>query len=136
MAPSAVRLRLLTPLRIKRRRHLVGPAEFELATLLHALCERIALLAGHYGGEARPEWGRLKPHADDVRMEHHGLRWQDWTRYSSRQDTLMEMGGLLGELRLAGSGLAAFWPVLGYGQWVHVGKGTSFGLGAYVLDAL
>jgi hypothetical protein len=134
-APSTVRLRLLTPLRMKRRGHLVGPREFEATTLLNALYGRATLLAGHYGGKAGPEWGRLKPHADDVRMEHQSLRWQDWTRYSSRQDSLMEMGGLLGELSLTGPGIAAFWPVLGYGQWAHVGKGTSFGLGAYLLDA-
>ena len=131
-APSAVRLRFVTPLRIKRRGYLVGAAEFEPATLLRALCERIALLAGHYGGHrAELQWGQIKAQAEGVRMEHQDLYWQDWTRYSSRQDTLMEMGGLLGELRLAGPGLAAFWPALGYGQWVHVGKGTSFGLGAY-----
>ena len=135
-APSTVRVCLLTPLRIKRRGHLVGPGEFQPSHLLHALCDRIALLAGHYGGTAVPEWGRLQPYTDDLRMENHGLHWQDWTRYSSRQDTLMQMGGLLGELRLAGPGLAAFWQLLGYGQWVHVGKGTSFGLGAYTLDSL
>jgi hypothetical protein len=136
VVPPTVRVRLLTPLRIKRRGHLVGPKEFEPATLLHALCERVSLLAGHYGGGAGPDWGRLRPHADAVQMEHQTLHWQDWTRYSSRQDTLMELGGLLGELRLAGPGLGAVWPVLDYGQWVHAGKGTSFGLGAYVLDAL
>jgi hypothetical protein len=61
------------------------------------------------------------------------LAHQDWTRYSSRQNTLMEMGGLLGEMLLTGPGLIGLWPALEYGQWVHVGKGTSFGLGAYTL---
>ncbi len=135
-APSRLRLRLLTPLRIKRRGHLVGPSEFEPAHLLYPLGERISLLAQHYAVRSGAPWDRLRPQAEGVQIEHRALRWQDWTRYSSRQDTLMEMGGLLGELHLTGPGLAAFWPALDYGQWVHVGKGTSFGLGAYALDAL
>ena len=134
-APPTVGLRLLTPLRIKRRGHLVGPAEFEAVDLLRALGERIELLAGHYGGDAAAfHWGSLRGQAEGLRIDSDDLRWHDWTRYSSRQDTLMQMGGLLGALYLSGPGLAAFWPALGYGQWVHVGKGTSFGLGAYILD--
>jgi CRISPR/Cas system endoribonuclease Cas6 (RAMP superfamily) len=62
------------------------------------------------------------------------LHWHEWTRFSSRQDTRMQMGGLLGDLTLGGPGLPTFWSSLWYGQWVHVGKGTSFGLGAYALD--
>jgi hypothetical protein len=61
------------------------------------------------------------------------LRWSEWTRFSSRQNTTMQMGGLVGAIALEGSGLAAFWPALWLGQWVHVGKGTSFGLGKYRL---
>ena len=133
-APSRVRVHLLTPLRIKRRGHLVGPAEFEPGNLLHALCERIALLGEHYGADgAGRHWARIKTEAEGVRMEHQDLYWQDWTRYSSRQNTLMEMGGLLGHMLLTGPGLSALWSALDYGQWVHVGKGTSFGLGAYTL---
>jgi hypothetical protein len=133
-AGATVGLRLLTPLRIKRRGHLVGPAELEPADLLRTLCERLALLAEHYGGDAAGfQWPRLRERADDVRIIEKDVRWHDWTRFSSRQDTLMQMGGLLGDLRLAGPGLAAFWPALWYGQWAHVGKGTSLGLGGYSL---
>ena len=107
----------------------------EAADLLRALCERLTLLAGLYGGDAAHfQWGGIRHHADDVRIQAHDLRWHDWTRFSSRQDTLMQMGGLLGGLSLVGPGLDAFAPALWYGQWVHVGKGTSFGLGAYHID--
>ena len=53
---------------------------------------------------------------------------------SSRQNTLMELGGLLGTFELSGSELATLWPALWWGQWVHTGKGTTFGLGAYRLE--
>jgi len=65
-----------------------------------------------------------------------GLHWHDWTRYSGRQKESMKMGGLLGDLRLHGLGLSTFWPALWHGQWVHLGKGTSFGLGVYRVEAL
>lgn len=134
-AVTTVGLRLLTPLRIKRRGHFVGPAELEPADLLRALCERITRLAETYGGDAAAfQWLGLRDDAEGVQMPERDVHWHDWTRFSSRQDTLMQMGGLLGDLRLAGPGLAAFWPALWYGQWSHVGKGTSFGLGAYSLD--
>ena len=38
----------------------------------------------------------------------------------------MQMGGLIGEIELTGPALAALWPGLWLGQWVHVGKGTAF----------
>ena len=39
-------------------------------------------------------------------------------------------------LDLAGHDLAEFWPYLWLGQWTHVGKGTSMGMGAYTIESL
>ena len=63
----------------------------------------------------------------------HQLRWHDWTRYSSRQQTKMQMGGLVGHLVLDGVRAQRYWKQLWLGQWTHVGKGTSMGLGRYRL---
>jgi hypothetical protein len=68
-----------------------------------------------------------------LRVHRSALRWLDWTRYSTRQDTLMQMGGLVGDLHLSGLGLPALWPLFGLGAWVQLGKGTSLGLGRYEL---
>lgn len=62
------------------------------------------------------------------------LAWKDWTRYSSRQKTTMQMGGLVGEILLELAEDAPFWPYLWLGQWVHAGKGTSMGLGCYTIE--
>ncbi len=72
--------------------------------------------------------------ADRLHPDLSALRWHEWTRYSSRQHTLMELGGLLGTFELSGPDLAPLWPLLWLGQWVHAGKGTTFGLGAYRLE--
>lgn len=67
-------------------------------------------------------------HCTDIR-----LQWHDWTRYSSRQQTEMNMGGLIGRFSLNLQDNEAFWPYLWLGQWTHAGKATSMGLGAYTI---
>lgn len=46
----------------------------------------------------------------------------------------MQLGGLVGIIRLEGLDLAPFWPYLWLGQWTHAGKATSIGLGRYTLE--
>jgi CRISPR/Cas system endoribonuclease Cas6 (RAMP superfamily) len=46
----------------------------------------------------------------------------------------MVLGGAVGSWTLAGD-LAPFWPLLYLGQWLHVGKSATFGLGRYRLKA-
>lgn len=135
-APERIRLRLVTPLRVKRDGRFLGARELTLADLLRALHQRLRRLADLYGGD--PHAFDLPPPAarPPLTLTVHGLRWHDWTRYSSRQDRLMQLGGLIGELDLTGPGLAPLWPALWLGQWTHVGKGTAFGLGGYRLAAI
>jgi hypothetical protein len=49
----------------------------------------------------------------------------------------MTLGGVLGQWHLHGptEALAAAWPWLWLGQWLHVGKNATFGLGGYALSA-
>lgn len=133
-APGQVRLRLVTPLRIKRDSHFIGPRDLQPGDLLRHLYNRLQRLASLYGG--RPDAFARERGADlahGLSLRDPDLQWHDWTRYSSRQDTLMQLGGLLGGFRLTGQSLANVWPALWAGQWTHLGKGTAFGLGAYRL---
>lgn len=136
-APDRVRLHLVTPLRIKRDGHFVVPRAFRLADLMRHLHVRLHRLSLLYGGDPdRFEWGRAGPLVRDLTLLEQDLQWHDWTRYSSRQNTQMQMGGLLGDLVISGPTLAQVWPALWAGQWTHVGKATSFGLGCYRLRAV
>jgi hypothetical protein len=70
--------------------------------------------------------------ATNVKLVKDETRWEEWARYSTRQGRRMEWGGITGEATYEG-GLAPFWPFLVFGQWTHVGKGCTFGLGQYRL---
>lgn len=114
----------------------MGPQHFTPRERVFNLLGRLRLLAEHHGGQpAAWAWDPLLAAAETLTLDPRRLHWQEWTRYSSRQDTLMELGGLLGVGELAGPGLGLLWPLLWQGQWVHAGKGTTFGLGAYRLLA-
>lgn len=130
--PQPLRLRLQTPLRLKRRGCFVGAHQLTPADLLGTLATRVALLAELYHpGSATLARERVNAAIDSLTIGERDLHWYEWTRWSSRQQTHMRFGGLLGRLTLEGPGLEALWPLIRLGQWLHVGKATSFGLGAY-----
>jgi CRISPR-associated endoribonuclease Cas6 len=123
---------ILSPLRIRYREHLAARLDFHV--FIRSLLRRLALLSYfHCGGDPSivsfREWIAL---AEGVRTVSSSLTWSDWTRYSSRQRTEMEMGGMTGHVVFEGP-LAPFLPLLRLGEVVHAGKGTSFGLGQYRL---
>lgn len=133
--PDRVLVRLLTPLRIRRGGHLVGVSQFDFHAFLGGLLRRISLLTYFFGDE-RLETGfaGLLRRAASISTMKRELRWHAWTRYSSRQKAALRMDGIVGSFELEGAGLDEFWPYLWLGQWTHAGKGTSMGLGWYVLE--
>lgn len=61
------------------------------------------------------------------------LVWKDWERYSTRQKTSMKLGGFIGKISFSGLGSNLenyILPILAF-EDLHLGKGTSFGLGKY-----
>ena len=58
--------------------------------------------------------------------------WDDWGRYSTRQEQRVKLGGFLGQVTYAGN-LDEFMPLLLARGMVHMGKGTVFGNGQYTM---
>ncbi|MGF1642987.1 MAG: CRISPR system precrRNA processing endoribonuclease RAMP protein Cas6 [Thiotrichales bacterium] len=134
-APQATALRLLTPMRLKYADRLMTPERFESIGLISNLLRRLSLLS-HFHAD-RPfeyDYAAMQTHARALNVAAPALEWYDWTRYSNRQRTTMQMGGLLGRVELGGAALEALWPLLWFGQWIHAGKATSMGLGRYALE--
>lgn len=128
-ASDRIRLDWMTPLRLKRKGHLIGAKEFNGSILLNALLYRYFDLV-----DERPDQSTLAATCGLDPLVGNQLYWRDWTRYSSRQKTRMQIGGLLGHLAIDSSHLAEWWPLLWMGQWLHLGKFTSIGLGRYRLS--
>lgn len=129
---QGVTLRFLTPARIVAGGELANQLPF--VTLFRTMLRRLALLAYFHCGQAADvaAMRELIQAAESVRMKESSLRWLDWRRYSTRQKTDMKLGGLIGQITYEGE-LGRFVPYLRAGEAVHVGKGTSFGLGKYAL---
>ena len=124
-------LRFLTRLELKEKRKY---PEINFSILFRRLLARIATLAHlHCGIDCTGiDFSGLSRAADSIKTVSSNLVWENAVRYSNRQRRRMPFGGLLGEITFEGD-LAPFWPYILLGEWVHVGKKTSFGLGRYEL---
>jgi hypothetical protein len=134
MPMGPITLSVLTPLRLQNNGAPLRPADINAARLLIGLVKRIGLLIEfHAGGAPEIDYRALATAAHGI-TETKILEWRDWARFSSRQQKAMQLGGVVGQWQLQGN-LAPFWPYLYLGQWLHVGKNTPFGLGAYRIAA-
>lgn len=134
--PSRCQIKLQTPLRLKQNDHNVTPQRFTFKVLFSNLMRRISMLTVfHTDTPLEADFTALAQAADEITVENPQLFWKEWARYSSRQNTLLQMGGLTGDFELDGKEIAPFWPYLWLGQWTNAGKGTSMGLGKYEITS-
>lgn len=121
-----------TPLRISYQRDLVVVPEFHM--LMRALLRRLSLLYYFHCEKTPPKFDAktIIQKAESIKISKNSLRWWGWERYSSRQNTRMRLGGVLGEITYAGC-LSPFVQFLKAGEIFHIGKATSFGLGRYTI---
>lgn len=120
------------PFRAKHHGKLIGPSEFSPQYWLRSLFTRMENLRALYHPGGQPlNLPQLMDWAGSIRITTKNLRWQDWTRHSSRQRSLMQLGGLMGSFHMADDALEPLHELIWLGQWLHAGKATSFGLGAY-----
>lgn len=133
--PTAVRVRLLSPLRIRSDGRYVRPRDLDFRAFAANLLRRISLLTYFFGqAPLDVEFASLLQEAASVRIEDARLRWQDGARHSSRQGARIPIGGIAGSFVARGPLVATLWPCLWLGQWTHIGKGCTMGLGGYALE--
>ncbi len=124
---------LRTPLAMKHGNELVGRSqEFTFALLFRAVLRRLYGLATAVCGysEAKPDFDSLLQQAAAIERTYIDLRWVDFPRFSSRQQSLMDFGGLVGRIGFRGE-FAPFLPYLLLGAELHIGRHTSFGFGRF-----
>ena len=132
--PPTATLHFHTPLRLQVQGKPARAGQLTARDLLIALARRHQLLRDVHLGAAAPQYDfkALVEQAQAIELHAQDLRWFDWGRYSQRQQQEMQLGGLLGTVTLRGN-LAPFAELLLLGQWLHVGKNATMGLGGYTL---
>lgn len=125
-----VQLSFLTPTRITHQANFARVPEFHV--VIRNLLRRISSLAYFHNGHVwEVDFAGIIQEATRVALVENRTCWQDWQRYSSRQDKKIPLGGLVGEAVYDGVP-GEFWPLLRLGEVLHVGKGVVFGLGKYI----
>lgn len=133
--PKKINITFHSPVRIKQDNKNLAASHFSFGALFGSLLRRISMICYfHTDTPLETDFAGLTVAARNIQFSSQNLHWYDWTRYSSRQQTEMQMGGLLGSVSLNMQGLDDFWPYIWLGQWTHVGKGTSMGMGAYTIE--
>ncbi len=144
--PDNLTLRFLTPVRIKENKKLLNKFN-GFGQFISHLYWRLILLAYFYSNpweisderflELGWDVSRLREEfcgqADkDVKLEisPQSNKWREFRRWSNRRNDEMLLGGFVGDMKLSGN-LAPYLPLLYLGEFIHLGKQTTFGLGQY-----
>lgn len=125
-----VTVRFETPVRVKRGGEIA--ADIDFATLFSQVWRRLTMLSALYGeyGEADDAtFQRLRAAAATVKVTERRLVPLKWEHLSAETGERKPMRGLIGHVVFEGGSLAELLPALTAGEAVHVGGGTSFGLG-------
>ena len=110
-------------LRLKEKNQLVRKI-FQFQTLINNIHNRYQQLKG----ETRTKLG-YKVHGEIVEST---LKFVDMQRYSNRQKSKMQYGGLKGNIKIEGIDKQSF-VYLKIGEIIGAGKQTVFGLGSYII---
>ncbi len=129
MPSGPLTIEFLTQTRLKHGGSFIRHPDFQV--LFRRLLGRLSSLARfHCDGPLEVDFRGLIGQAASVRLIQDNTKWTRWQRYSSRQDRRMEWEGIIGRATYEGE-FALFWQFLKFGELVHVGHSTTFGLGKY-----
>jgi hypothetical protein len=126
---SALTIHFLSPVRIVYQGRIAQSLDFHV--LFRSLVRRVGLLSYFYSEKPfEIDYRGLIAKAEKVKARRSHLEMFSWQRFSTRQERVIDLDGLIGEATYEGN-LTGFMPYLKIGERVHVGKNTTFGLGKY-----
>jgi len=125
-----ITLEFLTNTRLKEKKGFAKSTDFP--GFANTLINRIAELARYHCQSEVPknvkeQYQRL---AHEVQTHSSHLHWNRLERYTSRQIQKNSMGGFRGRITFRGP-IAPFLPWIQLGTYIHIGKGTAYGLGQF-----
>ncbi len=133
-ADCQITIRFVTPARFVLKDELKREVNFK--EFITNLLRRISLLSiFHSNKELVFDYLGLLDDAQMIEVKNEEWDWCDLARYSRRQGRRIATGGLLGEVTFFGN-LLIFLPFIELGEYIHIGKQTSFGLGKYEIKEI
>lgn len=130
---SQLRVQFLSHARIQHHGEILTAENFDPILFCRSVVRRYLTLSEAYSNQNLSPT-LIKSLFDDVKkvQGEYQVDLVRWSRWSNRQKQKMQMDGLLGKINLTHiSEQLAY--TLYLGQWLHVGKGSAFGLGQYHL---
>lgn len=123
MPTDTISLRFLTPLKLVRDGRLLKT--FSFSHIARALMRRVSSLAYHYEGAEPPlDYRWLSACSESIETAASDCRFASWAGRPA---------GIVGSVRFRGD-LEPFHLLLQAGVATHIGKGASFGYGAYRIE--
>lgn len=132
---KSVRLVFDSPTHLNRKGQQVQePPEFE--HIIRGILRRYSDLASLYGG-GRPalNYKELVEGSKQIELAKSSIQYKRCLSYSHRKSALTPLEGIMGSLDFTGD-ITPFMPYLVLGQWLHIGKQATFGMGQYHLEVL
>lgn len=129
---STLTLHFLTPTRLKYAEKFIHDAP-PFHVLIRTLLRRVSSLSYFHGGQRwETDYRGWIERAEAVTTSAAAVEWHDGSRYSTRTQRRMPLGGLVGTVTYSGD-LTPFLPLLRLGELIHVGKNAVFGNGRFVI---
>ena len=128
--PTIITVNFLTPARLQNKNRLTSKINFEI--FIRAIMRRYSWMSSLYCSSlpALPFSDLVCVSREQVEVGESNLIWYDMERYSFRQKRNLKMGGVKGTITFKGN-LKPFLHLIKLAEYLHIGKGTAFGLGKY-----
>ena len=123
-----ISIQFLTPTQIKQNGKISQKLSFDI--LLKAILRRYHRLRYVHGDGQHERFDIDWDAASRVEAVYQELEYQRFKRYSNRQGRPVPMEGWVGKMVFRGN-ITPFYPWLKIGEYLHVGKGATFGMGWY-----
>lgn len=128
---ESIKLEFLTPVRLQKNGVVfVDKEKFQISDIINSILKRYYFIASQFCNSDIPEYKNID--LSDITLAENNLYFKYLQRYSNRQKSKQNYGGFLGNIKLKGN-LGKILPLLQIGEYLNVGKNTSFGLGKFKL---
>ncbi len=109
--------------------------EIDFVQLLKAIQRRLKSLNFYHSNGNNGVDGFDMDAAKKIEIVASKIEDMEWQRYSNRQKTKISLDGFSGTMELRGN-LTPCFPLLKKGELLHVGRGTVYGMGKYLIEKI